>query len=132
LTSARLTEADVYRSREQYDRAAVIQQGEERRLLALPAEVRGAMDFDYQSGRPAAMLGDSLYYLGRYDEALAAYHRAVQRFEHGLQETPHHRKLLEALLVGYWSISGTLNDSGRAKDALIPAEQAVVIGERLL
>lgn len=132
LTSARLTEADVYRSREQYDRAATLQQGEEQRLLALPAEARKAMDFDYQSGRPAALLGDSLYYLGRYDDSLAAYHRAVQRFEHGLQAAPHHRKLLEALLLGYWSISGTLNDSGRPKEALAPAEQATAIGERLL
>ena len=132
LTSARLTQADVYRNREQHERAAKIQQQEEKRLLALPESLRTPVEFDYHSGRPAVLLGDSLYYLGRYDEALAAYRRGVQRFERGLATSPRHRRLLEALVIAYWSISGTLGDTGHPRDALPPADRAAQIADRLL
>ena len=87
LTSARLTQSDAHKARNEHAPAAEIQQREEARLLALPEPVRAAMEFEYQSGRPAMLLGDSLYYLDRRDEALAAYRRATARFAEGLRRS---------------------------------------------
>lgn len=132
LTSSRLTQADVYKWREQYAIAAALQKAEEERLLGLPAVIRNTMDFEYQSGRPAMMLGDSLFYLGRLEEALAAYRRATRRFEQGLIKTPRHRRLLNGVLIGYWSIAGTLDESGRHAEALVADDRAVEMGGRLV
>jgi serine/threonine-protein kinase len=132
LTSSRLTQADVFKWREQYAAAASLQEQEEARLMALPAAVRQAMEFEYQSGRPAMMLGDSLFYLGRLEDALAAYRRATVRFEQGLVRTPRHRRLMDGVLIGYWSIAGTLDEMGRHDQALIADDRAVAMGERLV
>ncbi len=132
LTSARLTEADVFKQHNQHAAAAAIQAGEEGRLLGLPESIRREMEFDYQSGRPAMLLGDSLYYLDRREEALSAYRRATARFEQGLAHTPGHWRLLDGALIGFWSISGTLDDLGRYGEALVASETAVRIGDRLV
>ena len=132
LTSARLTQADVYKWREQYAAAASLQEQEESRLMALPPAVRQAMEYEYQSGRPAMLLGDSLFYLGRLDDALAAYRRATARFEQGLVKTPRHRRLMDGVLIGYWSIAGTLDEMGSHEQALIADDRAVAMGERLV
>ncbi|MBK7903482.1 MAG: hypothetical protein IPJ97_11490 [Proteobacteria bacterium] len=132
LTSSRLTQADVFKWREQYAAAASLQEQEEARLLALPAAVRQAMDFEYHSGRPAMMLGDSLFYLEGLDDALAAYRRATSRCEQGLVKTPRHRRLMDGVLIGYWSIAGTLDEMGSHEQALIADDRAVAMGERLV
>ena len=132
LTSSRLTQADVFKWREQYAAAASLQEQEEARLMALPATVRQAMEFEYQSGRPAMMLGDSLFYLGRLEEALAAYRRATARFEQGLVKAPRHRRLMDGVLIGYWSIAGTLDEMGHHEHALVADDRAVAMGERLV
>jgi tetratricopeptide (TPR) repeat protein len=90
------------------------------------------MEFEYQSGRPAMLLGDSLYYMDRRDEALAAYQRATARFAAGLLRTPMHRRLLQGAAIGHWSLSGTLDDMGRHTDALAEIDLAVPLVERLL
>ncbi len=132
LTSARLTQADVFKQRNDHTAAAGIQAGEEKRLMALPPAVQREMEFEYQSGRPAMLLGDSLYYLDRYEEALAAYHRATARFEQGLVRTPGHSRLLQGTLIGYWSISGTLDELHRYNEALAAIEPSIRIGDRLV
>ena len=130
ITSARLTQADAYKYQEKYTEAAALQAGEERRLPLLPAAVRNAMEFDYQSGRPGVVLGDSLFYLDRRDEALAAYRRGTQRFEAGLAKAPRHRKLMEGVLIGTWSIASTLDEMGRYAEALTAVDRSLEIGER--
>lgn len=125
LTSARLTQSDAHKARDEHAKAAAIQQREEARLLAMPEPVRAAMEFEYQSGRPAMLLGDSLYYLNRRDEALAAYRRATARFAEGLVRTPVHRRLLEGTVIGHWNISSTLDEMGQHAEALVEIDRAV-------
>ena len=132
ITSSRLTQADSFKLHEQYAQAAALQAGEEKRLLALPPAIRNAMDFEYQSGRPAMLLGDSLFYLDRMEEALAAYRRAIQRFEAGVARFPRHRRLLEGIVIGYWSVAGTLDEMGRYPEALAAADRSVEMAQRLV
>ena len=132
LTSARLTQTDALKSANDHAAAAAIQEKEEARLLALPEAVRATMEFEYQSGRPAMLLGDSLYYLGRPEEALAAYRRATERFAQGLARTPLHRRLLEGTITGYWNISGTLEELKRQPEALAEIERALPLVTQLV
>ena len=132
LTSARLTQADAHKARNEHAQAAALQQQEEARLPALPEAVRAAMEFEYQSGRPAMLLGDSLYYLDRRVEALAAYRRATTRFAQGLARTPVHRRLLQGTVIGHWNISGTLDEMGQHTEALAEIDLAVPLVERLV
>jgi len=132
LTSTRLTQADAHKAHNEHALAAKLQVQEEARLLDLPEPVRAAMEFEYQSGRPAMLLGDSLYYLDRRDEALAAYRRATARFARGLARAPVHRRLLEGAIIGHWNISGTLDDVGQHTEALSEIDQAVPLAERLI
>ncbi len=131
IASARLTEADALKALDRYQDAAAIEQAEEARLLSLPEALRGKVDFAYQSGRPAMLLGDSWFHLRRLPEALAAYRRATDRFEAALVRDPHNRRLLEGMLVGYWSLSGTLADLDRPVEALAEIERAVPLADRL-
>jgi serine/threonine-protein kinase len=130
LTGARLTEADALRAQAKFSEAARIQESEERRLLALPPATQAAMEFEYQSGRVPMVLGDSLYDLGRTEEALAAYRRGTARMERGLATRPSHRRLLQGTVIGYWNIAGTLEELSRTAEALTEIEKAVPIAER--
>jgi tetratricopeptide (TPR) repeat protein len=130
LTSARLTQADALRAQARFAGAAEIQASEEQRLMALPDAIKAAMEFDYHSGRVPMLLGDALYDLDRKEEALAAYQRATSRMEHGLIDHPSHRRLLQATVIGYWSIAGTLEELERPAEALQQIEKAVPIAER--
>jgi tetratricopeptide (TPR) repeat protein len=132
LTSARLTQADAHKSLNDHTAAAALQEREEARLLALPEALRAQMEFEYQSGRPAMLLGDSLYYLDRRDEALAAYRRATARFREGLLRTPVNRRLLEGTVVGHWNISSTLDEMGLHPDALAEIDLATPLVEQLV
>ena len=61
----------------------------------LRKDIRALMDFDYQAGRLALLSGDSLYYLDRKPEALAAYRRGAASFDKAVAEQPSNRKRLE-------------------------------------
>ena len=130
LTSARLTRADALRAQAKFAEAAEIQAGEEQRLMTLPEAIKAAMEFDYHSGRVPMLLGDSLFDLERKEEALAAYQRATSRMERGLADQPAHRRLLQATVIGYWNISGTLEELDRPAEALTEIEKAVPVAER--
>lgn len=130
LAGARLTRADALRAQAKFAEAAEIQASEETRLMALPEPVKAAMEFDYQSGRVPLVLGDSLYDLGRVDEALAAYRRGTARMEQGLVGHPSHRRLLQGAVIGYWNIAGTLEELSRTAEALREIEKAMPIAER--
>ncbi len=131
LLGARLTQADALSSRDDFSAAAQLQRSEEERLQALPRELQLAMDFDYHSGRPAVMLGDSLYYLNQLEQAVAAYRRAGSRFEAGLQRQPMHRRLLNAAGLAAWSEGGTLDELGRYDEALAALDRGQAISQRL-
>ena len=130
LTSARLTRADALRAQAKFAEAAEIQASEERRLMTLPEAIKAGMEFDYHSGRAPMLLGDSLFDLEKKEEALAAYQRATSRMEHGLANQPSHRRLLQATVIGYWNIAGTLEELKRPGEALKEIEKAVPIAER--
>jgi serine/threonine protein kinase len=130
LASARVTAADALRAQAKFAEAADIQTSEERRLMELPGPTKAAMEFDYHSGRIPMLLGDSLYDLGRIEEALASYRRGTQRMERGLVTHPSHRRLLQGTVIGYWNIAGTLEELGRPGEALAEIEKAVPIAER--
>lgn len=132
LTSARLTQADAHKALNDHAAAAALQRQEEERLLALPEPVRAAMEFEYQSGRPAMLLGDSLYYLEQRTEALAAYRRATARFREGLMRAPLNRRLLEGTVIGHWNLSGTLDELGERALALEEIERAIPIVEQIV
>jgi serine/threonine-protein kinase len=132
LTSTRLTQADALRSLDRHAEAAALQGGEEQRLFALPEALRAQMDFDYQSGRPALMFGDSLYYLERKPEALEAYRRASDRFERGLARTPLDRRLLIAATMGRWYVSSVLAELDQPDEALRQSDRALQIAAQML
>lgn len=132
LTSARLTQADALRSLDRHAEAAALQGGEEQRLFALPEALRAQMDFDYQSGRPALMFGDSLYYLERKPEALEAYRRASERFERGLARMPLDRRLLIGATMGRWYVSSVLAELDQPDEALRQSDRALQIAAQML
>lgn len=132
LTSTRLTQADALRSLDRHGEAAELQGGEEQRLFALPEALRAQMDFDYQSGRPALMVGDSLYYLERKPEALEAYRRASERFERGLARAPLDRRLLIAATMGRWYVSSVLAELDQPDEALRQSDRALQIAAQML
>jgi eukaryotic-like serine/threonine-protein kinase len=131
LMGARLTASDALTTQNQHAAALAIREAEEARILASPLEQQLAMEFDFQAGRPAALAGDSLYYLDRKPEALAAYERAGRRFETGLARAPTHRKLMEGVIYAWWARSATLADLGRLTEALADAQKAEATAQRL-
>jgi eukaryotic-like serine/threonine-protein kinase len=133
LLGTRLVQADSFKYNNNHAAAALLQSSEEARMLALPESIKGAMAFEYQSARPAMLLGDSLWYQKKFDEALAAYRRATERMEQGLAKSRNDRRLLNGALQGYWNMSGALLDVGApAADALAVIDKGAVLGERLL
>lgn len=133
LLGTRLVQADAFKFKNDMAAAAALQAGEEARLRALPDAVKHAMAFDYQVARPALLLGDSLWYLHRYDDAVVAYRRAIDHFERALAQTPADRRVLNGAVNGYWSLSGAMLDVGRpAAEALAVIDRGAAIAERLL
>ncbi|MBE7420266.1 MAG: serine/threonine protein kinase [Ideonella sp.] len=132
LTSTRLTRADALHNLDAHAQAAALKAAEEQRLFQLPAAVRDAMDFDFQTGRTALLLGDSLYYLDRKDEALQAYQRGTARFEHGLTRAPTHRRLLLGATTGYWYTSSVLAEFDRLPEALRASDEALRLSSQTL
>ena len=133
LLGTRLVQADSFKYNNDHAAAAAMQSAEEARMLGLPESIKQAMQFEYQSARPAMLLGDSLWYLNRFDEAVAAYRRATERMEQGLVRAPNDRRLLNGALQGYWNLSSAMLDIGAsATDALAVIDKGVAIGERLL
>ncbi|MFO1218823.1 MAG: serine/threonine-protein kinase [Burkholderiaceae bacterium] len=132
LSSTRLTQADAHRSLDQQAQAAALQSQEEQRLYTLPEAMRAQMAFEFQSGRAALMLGDSLYYLERKSEALQAYQRGTQRFRAGLERAPTNRRLLLGALMGNWYISSVMAELNQAQAALAPSDEAMRIAQQML
>lgn len=132
LTSTRLVQADAQRYLKDLGAAAALQQSEEARLQALPAAVREHIDMDQQLGRLALLLGDSLYYLDRKPEALAAYRRGAARFETGLQRAPLARKLLEGAMFGHWYVGSVLSELKQPAPALAASQRAMHLAGQLL
>lgn len=132
LLGARLSQAFALRFLERLPEAEKIQAAEEQRLAALPQDVRETIDYDFHRARAPSMLGDSLYYQGRIEEALAAYRRGAEAMEQGLAKKPNHRKLLDGLMVGLYNVGSTLPELGRHEEALQTIARALPIGDRLL
>lgn len=132
LTSIRLVQADAHKWLKSLDAAYRLQSGEEQRLQTLPADIRALMDFDYQAGRLALLSGDSLYYLDRKPEALAAYRRGAASFDKAVAEQPSNRKRLEGALYGHWYLASVRSELGDPVGALDDSDAAMRIVERLL
>lgn len=132
LLGARLSQGFALRFLDRHADAGRIQAAEEQRIDALPAPIRAAIDYDYHRGRAPTSLGDSLYYQGQIDAALAAYQRGAQAFEAGLAQRPNNRKLLEGLQIALWNIAGTLGELKRHPEELEVISRALPISERLL
>jgi len=132
LLGARLSQAFGLRFLDRHAEAGAIQAAEEQRLAALPAAVRSAFDTDFHLGRAPMQLGDSLYYQGRHEEALAAYQRALAHFEAGLARRPQHRKLMEGVQLGLWNVAGTLGELKRYTEELQTIERALPLSDQLL
>ena len=78
LSSARLAQAFAMDWIDESPAAITLATAEEARLLALPETIQREMDFGYRAGRAAGQLGDSLFFLDRFEESLAAYRRDLQ------------------------------------------------------
>lgn len=132
LMGARLTASDAMQMQDRHAEALVIREAEEKRMLAMPDDQRATVVHEFQAGRVAALMGDSLYYLGRMEDALGAYERAAASFEGGLETRPTHRKLLEGAVYARWSLSGTLAELGRNREGLDEALKAEATARRLM
>jgi tetratricopeptide (TPR) repeat protein len=132
LNSARLTQAFAMDWIDEGEAAAALARDEEARLLALPPAVRAEMEFEFRVGRSVVQLGDSLYFLNRFDEALDAYRRSQRHYALALDATPNHRKLLDASAVSRWGAALSLTELGRHQEALAEIDTALTLGRRLL
>lgn len=132
LTSVRLVQADAHKWLKAIDVAHKLQSSEEQRLLALPADLRAQMDFDFQVGRLALLSGDSLYYLDRKPEALAAYRRGAASFDKALAHQPSNRKRIEGAIHAHWYLASVRSELGDPNGALDDSDTALRIVERLL
>lgn len=131
LLGIRMTRADALVTQGDVAGALVLQEAEQARLDALPDDLRAAMDWPWEAGRLALLTGDSLFYLDRKAEALAAYDRGVSLLEQGLAAAPLNRRLLTALFTAQYSRSATLADLGDAPAGLVAAEAAVALAARM-
>lgn len=132
LSNARLAQVFALNWTNQPQAAADIAEREEARLLGLPEAMRREMNLEYQVGRTVMFLGDALYYLGEFEDALATYRRALERYARGLAEAPRQRRLLDGAATGYWSTSATLIELGRLEEALNEIDHALPLGAQLL
>lgn len=132
LLGTRLTRADALVTQGDVAGALALQQAEQARIASLPDDIRALMDWPWEAGRVALLVGDSLYWLGRKEEALAAYDGAVAVLEEGIARAPLNRRLLTALFTAHHARSGTLADLGDAEGGLAAAEAAVTTAGRVL
>jgi tetratricopeptide (TPR) repeat protein len=132
LTSTRLTQADALRYLDQHAKASELQAREEARLFDLPQPVRDAMEFEFQTGRTALLLGDSLYYLDRKAESLKAYERGAQRFQRGLVREPTNRRLLLGATTSYWYTSSVMAELDQLAPALRASDEALRMSNQLI
>lgn len=132
LSSARLAQAFAMDWIDESPAAITLATAEEARLLALPEALRGEMDFGYRAGRAAGQLGDSLFFLNRFDEALAAYRRAQQRYAQSLERAPNDRRLLDGSSVSRWAASLALSELGRHAEALVDSDTGIALVGRLI
>lgn len=132
LLGVRLTQADALATQGNAAAALAIRLSEEARIGALPAAERAFMDWDYQAGRVAALVGDSRYGSGDIGEAELAYQRASARFEAGLADDPLNRKLLNGLHYAYYSLSAVRADLSDPVGGLEQAQASADVAQRLL
>lgn len=132
LSSARLAQAFAMDWIDESPAAIALATAEEARLLALPEAVRSEMDFGYRAGRAAGQLGDSLFFLDRFEESLAAYRRAQQRYAQALVRAPNDRRLLDGSSVSLWASSLALSELGRHGDALRDSDTGIATVQRLI
>ena len=132
LSSARLAQAFAMDWIDESPAAIALATAEEARLLALPDALRGEMDFGYRAGRAAGQLGDSLFFLDRFEESLAAYRRAQQAYAQALERTPNDRRLLDGSAVSRWASSLALSELGRHGQALADNDTGLAMVARLI
>lgn len=132
LSSARVTQAFARDWIDDSAGAVALARDEEARLHALPEPVRREMEFEQRVGRAANQAGDSLFFLNRFEEALAAYRRAQQHYVQAQAGRPDDRRLVDSLAVSRWSSSLTLSELGRHTEALADSELAMAQAERLI
>ncbi len=112
--------------------ALALARDEEERLAALAPALRQAMAFEHRIGRAANQAGDSLFFMNRFEEALAAYRRAQQHYEQALAAQPNDRRLIDSLAVSRWSSSLALTELARHAEALADSDLAMAQAERLI
>ena len=127
LNGARLTQAFAMDWIDEGEAAVALARDEEARLLALPPALRAEMEFEYRVGRSAVQLGDSLYFLNHFGEALDAYRRSQRHYALALDATPNHRKLLDASAVSRWGAALALTELGRHDEALAEIDTALAL-----
>ncbi|MBS0433380.1 MAG: protein kinase [Proteobacteria bacterium] len=132
LSAARISQAFARDWLDDSAGALALALDEEARLGALEAPQRAAMEFEPRIGRAANQAGDSLFFLNRFDEALAAYRRAQQHYAQALQARPEDRRLIDSLAVSRWSSSLTLTELGRHAESLVDSELAMAQADRLI
>jgi tetratricopeptide (TPR) repeat protein len=128
----RLTIADATDTQGDLPGALAMREAEEARLKALTADERVGMDYDYDAGRIAALLGDSYYYAGDILKSQAAYLRSATHFGDGIAKAPLNRRLLTGLHYAHYSLSSTRADLGDLEGGLREAELSMDVAERLL
>ncbi len=132
LSAARISQAFARDWLDDSAGALALALDEETRLGGLDAPLRAAMEFEPRIGRAANQAGDSLFFLNRFDEALAAYRRAQQHYAQALQARPEDRRLIDSLAVSRWSSSLTLTELGRHAESLVDSELAMAQADRLI
>lgn len=132
LLGVRMTMADALQTQGDQAGALALRESEETRLKALTEAERAGMDYDYDAGRMAAMLGDSYYYAGRMPDSQAAYERAAGHFSDGIANAPLNRRLLTGLHYAHYSLSSTRADLGDLPGGLREAETSMDVAQRLL
>ena len=132
LLGVRMTIADAVQTQGDLAGALAIREAEEARLKALTEADRAGMDYDFEAGRVAALLGDSYYYQNRIADSQAAYERGARHFSDGIAKAPLNRRLLTGLHYAHYSLSSTRADLGDLPGGLREAEASMDVAKRLM
>lgn len=112
--------------------AVALAADEEKRLDELPPSLRQEVDLDLRQARAADQVGNSMFFLGRLPESLAAYRRAQARYAAIVQTRANDRRVIDSLTVSRWSSALVLTELGQHAEGLADIDLGMATAERLI
>ena len=129
LFGARTIEADAYQWREDYEGTVAVAEDVATAATEAAAEHNQDARLIRVAGNAHRVAGESLYFLNRYDEAIAAYTAAVNDFESTIAQGGPDQSVADDLAVTFWSRGNTRFDMEQPAAAADDYARAIEITE---